>query len=322
MLQIACRRSPVWDPETSPDEIAAGKSIVLFAAMDPGPLREHYPRAGMDYAKDMTGYINAFVNDAEARLGRFIPPSSSPEWEAGPVGSARGAHFIVLSRVRDISVEDRMGTTGRPQRIFASVEMVARDANGEIAWQKVLTGSADNERSPKMMAPSSKPESRAVWAAVREGLKGFRVFLSGVSALQSYPDVPAPDIVPRQLIDIRIESAPQNASIYVDGRFRGTTPMTVPLPVRELTLRLRRQGYQVWETKLIPSTDMEKVQPALEPLPGYEAEPEKLPGVEDDGGEPEPESGSGGEEGSVVPESGSGDLKLPTLEEDEPDEDD
>ena len=84
-------------------------------------------------------------------------------------------------------------------------------------------------------------------------------------------DRPSDDRPPEEavLVDVMVDSIPPNADILIDGTFLGNTPVTVPLPVREITVRVERQGFQPWERTLTPSSDM-RIQPALEPLEATE----------------------------------------------------
>lgn len=252
-----------WDPENPPEVANAGTRIVLFAPVDAGAVTEVHATAGVDYARDLADRIDLLVDDADAWYGQTLPVSSDAQWDAGPVGAASGAHLVVLSRV--LSVEEVDAPNGT--NIVATVEMRAVDQSGQAVWGKTSTGRVSAERSPKMMRDSGHPISKAAWEASRKNL------LSLISYLGDLPDPrfddpttdPAPE--PAVLVDVSVDSVPSNADIYIDGVFRGTTPAVVPMPVRELTLRVQRQGFQPWEATFVPESEL-AIAPALEPLAG------------------------------------------------------
>ena len=82
--------------------------------------------------------------------------------------------------------------------------------------------------------------------------------------MRSVPKQEVPNGI--NLIDVAFDSDPSKADILIDGAFRGTTPQVLPLPGKEVTVSIERQGYQPWTRKLMPATGM-KIQPALVALP-------------------------------------------------------
>jgi serine protease Do len=67
---------------------------------------------------------------------------------------------------------------------------------------------------------------------------------------------------------LRITSDPTGAEIYIDGRFVGQTPSTIPTPTGIYKILLRSSGKKDWERELEVVKDSElTVNPVLEQLP-------------------------------------------------------
>lgn len=250
--------------EWSLDADLAGRRVVLFAPVALGPLAEIYPEADLTYARNMAQRIDATVQGARAFVGSALPSSGDPRWdEEGMLGEARGAHVVVLTRITDI---ERRSRPGSDDMAVVTSRMVALRADGTEVWRKTTESSYSLRPNIRVqLQPAGRPESRAAWEACRRNLTALRYWLE----LQPDLDVIDPADVPEEemapLVDVKIDSDPQNADIIVNGTFRGHTPMVVPLPVRELTLRIERQGYHPWERTITPSSAM-NLAPALTPL--------------------------------------------------------
>ena len=67
---------------------------------------------------------------------------------------------------------------------------------------------------------------------------------------------------------IWVRSVPSGANIYLDGIYRGSTPMTIGnLAAGDHTVRLRRTGYQEYSTVVtVPAGGTAELQPTLTPL--------------------------------------------------------
>jgi hypothetical protein len=88
-----------------------------------------------------------------------------------------------------------------------------------------------------------------------------RVFVVGVSVLVALAvsacvsvqksgnqESPSP---PRVTTGVMFQSIPGNAEVYVDGDFRGTTPLNLGLSAGTHTIELRLNGYTTWERELV-----------------------------------------------------------------------
>ena len=250
--------------EWSPDADLAGRRVVLFAPVDLGPLAEIYPDADLVYARNMAQRIDATVQDSRAFVGSALPDSGDPRWEAeGMLGEARGAHVVVLTRITNIERRNRPGTD---DMVVVTARMVALRGDGVEVWRKTTESSYSLRLNIRaQLQPAGQPESRAAWEACRRNLTALRYWLELQPDLTVTDPADDPEEEMAPLVDVQIDSDPQNADIIVNGTFRGHTPMTVPLPVRELTLRIERQGYHPWERKITPSSAM-NLSPALTPL--------------------------------------------------------
>ena len=111
---------------------------------------------------------------------------------------------------------------------------------------------------------AAKPESRATWDACSVGLKSLFTWLEARPDLVATPHRASSDAPPGTLVEVVVNSLPPNADILIDGELKGTTPRTLSLPARALTLRLERQGHRPYSRTFTPSAGLE-IAPALEP---------------------------------------------------------
>ena len=65
---------------------------------------------------------------------------------------------------------------------------------------------------------------------------------------------------------LRVESRPAGASVYLDGRLVGVTPLSLPaVPAGEHTIRLELDGYQSWTSSVrVVATEANRVTASLE----------------------------------------------------------
>jgi hypothetical protein len=67
-------------------------------------------------------------------------------------------------------------------------------------------------------------------------------------------------------VEVSINSEPAGADIDIDGDFAGNTPAKLTIDKGRHTLRISRQGYQLWE-KSIMATPGLAINPHLEKTP-------------------------------------------------------
>jgi hypothetical protein len=275
----ACRRAgQTYDGTTAPATAAeepatvAGHTrqrIVLFAPTGIGPLAAIYPAARLDFPHALADRVDLLMPGHDGRVGEVLPDSDAKRWDEGRVPATAGAHVVVLTQVVSIDrVEGSIGIGNRPSRVDALVELRALDVNGVAIYRKRAVAQADVPTSPKVVSADGRPESRAAWEALDSALSDFRTFLAARNELADQPTALSqqPGPAAAALVPVTIDSDPPKADVMIDGRFRGTTPLTLKLPAREITVRIERQGYAPWEKQgLVPSPDM-TIQPALLPL--------------------------------------------------------
>jgi PEGA domain len=279
----ACNRGQKteWE-QRKPEDLAQDidKRTVLFAPVAIGRVAEVHPEARDEFATNMARHVNTLVTDAHAWASVAIPPSDAAVWEQGPVGSAAGAHLVILTEVQDI-VEQPGGPIA-PGTVTASVRLRAINAAGQEVWRKNnLLGSASTESSPKFMHAGSHPISKAAWEASKKGIWDLRGWLNSLSSPGPVSPTPAdPNLAPT--LSVLVTSIPEGADILIDGVFRGNTPQTVPMPMQEVEVRIQRTGYQPWVRRLTATPEM-KIQPALMPddapaaVPAEPVEPAPAP---------------------------------------------
>jgi len=287
---LACSRERnQWqEPADQPGPAAAtpaptvnekGERIVLFAPLDPGPLTAIFPEARLDFPYRAAERVDLLLRGHDGRVGETLPDSFAPRWDQGRVAATAGAHVVVLSRVLDLKRhKGSSGTPPIPDSVEALVELRVLDVNGRAIYHKRMQGRSDVATSPKLAAAAAAPESRAAWDALDAGLGSLRTFLAAQNDLSNAP-TPATEMNPAALVLVPVvfDVAPAGAEIHVDGIFRGHAPLTLHLPVRELTIRIGLTGHIPWERTLTPADGM-KIQPILT-VEGGAAPAEEAPAV-------------------------------------------
>jgi len=84
---------------------------------------------------------------------------------------------------------------------------------------------------------------------------------------QAVAPAPAtPDTAGRLAGVLRVESRPPGASVYLDGKLVGTTPVSLPVvPAGEHAIRLERDGYRPWSSSVrIVASEQNRVTASLE----------------------------------------------------------
>lgn len=277
----ACQRGQktAWEDRTQEDMASdIDKRTVLFAPVAAGAITEVHAEARDVFATDMAKHINTLVSDAHAWASVAIPASDAPAWEQGPVGSAAGAHLVILTEIQNVTEES--GGALATGSVSATVRLRAINAAGQEVWRKNnLTASVPADSSPKFMHAGSHPRSKAAWEACKKGLWDLRGWLNSLSSPgPAQANQPDPNLAP--MLSVLVTSIPEGADILIDGVFKGNTPQTVVLPVNEVEVRIQRAGYQPWVRRVTASPEM-KIQPALMPLdvppPVSEAVPAPAP---------------------------------------------
>jgi hypothetical protein len=268
LLAACSRESNRWQPApegAAPAPAAGDQRIVLFAPVAVGPLAAVHPDARIDFAYDMAQRMDLLLRDHDGRVGENLPDSDHPAWRTR-VAATAGAHLVVLTEISEVErIAGSPGATGRPGTVRAVVRMRALDVDGREVWAKKTSGGAEILQSPKLLSPSARPESLAAWDGCLTAEKALFTWLETRPDLVATPHRASQD-AQGPLVAVTIDSRPPNADIIVDGELRGTTPRTLKLPPRPLTIRLERQGHQPWQRSVTPSEGLE-LAPALEPLP-------------------------------------------------------
>jgi PBP1b-binding outer membrane lipoprotein LpoB len=73
-------------------------------------------------------------------------------------------------------------------------------------------------------------------------------FSGCVSVKESGTKVSSP---PAPTSSVAFRSVPEDAEVFVDDQFRGTTPVTLHLAAGTHKVEMKRAGYQTWERELM-----------------------------------------------------------------------
>ena len=65
---------------------------------------------------------------------------------------------------------------------------------------------------------------------------------------------------------VEIASSPMGSDIEIDGKFVGSTPSLVKVPAGEHTVKLTKDGYEVWQRTLTTMSSNVRLSPDLQPI--------------------------------------------------------
>lgn len=227
---------------------------VVFAPVDSTPIDAIWPDAAQQLAYDLANRVDILGRDADGWAAEGAPRST-----ATPVQIA-GADWSVSTRVTSLD----LGASPFGPQWVAKVEMRVVDAAGREVFRKSTHGTQIVDPSPKFMAPESRPEAKATWAACSEAVSALIEHLKLRNEIPlPAPVVVAPPIAGPENAQITIDSIPGHADVLIDGTFRGTTPLALTLPTKPVEIRIERQGRLPWVRTLTPEAGMQ-LTPALE----------------------------------------------------------
>jgi hypothetical protein len=110
------------------------------------------------------------------------------------------------------------------------------------------------------------PEERRISITVSRPAQSMTVALSPVRGTESRPLTAASGTVGRFFGALAVESRPPGATVFVDGKLVGTTPMHLPsVSAGEHAVRLEREGYRRWSSSVrVVATEQNRVTASLE----------------------------------------------------------
>jgi hypothetical protein len=79
---------------------------------------------------------------------------------------------------------------------------------------------------------------------------------------------------PVSIAQVEIASSPAGSDIEIDGKFVGSTPSLVRVPTGEHTVRLTKNGYEVWQRTLTTIPGSVRISPDLQPVAAASASTE------------------------------------------------
>jgi len=111
------------------------------------------------------------------------------------------------------------------------------------ALAHALSENLEKKEPPLQKAPKRKGLFISILILLVLGLGGFSYYFS-----QKVKPPPAEEKV--FLSSLRVESEPLGAQVFVDGTFRGKTPLTLGLPVKKYEVRLTFPEHHDWEAQV------------------------------------------------------------------------
>lgn len=263
----ACVSSAYRWKDPAPDAPAPAHRSIVFAPVAVGSLAQRWPTAPIELAQGMAANIDVLAQNAEGFVGESLPDSNDVAWNGRRAGAEK-AYLVILSRITAMAEAPRLPTEHSiTKRMEAQIELLGIDTQGAVIFRKTATGTGTDEGSAKLMGPVNLPESRATKDALSNALPALRNF---IKIQQDGPAQAQGSVLATEsalaLLTVTIASDPAQADILIDGRFVGSTPQTVQLPAKNVTIRLERTGYKSWERAMIPATGL-SINPVLEKMP-------------------------------------------------------
>jgi hypothetical protein len=272
---VACtpRDANTWHPappggtpaprEQRPGEASPRSLAVVFAPVAIGQLAAIYPDARIGFAYDLADRIDVLGSkaDADGLAAPDTPDSDDAAWSRWPNDAMRGADLVVLTTMVSLERHESVAITrdGKPITVTAIVEMRALDSYGNVVFKKRGRGDWQGTVSPKYPSAQAKPESQASWEACSNAVGALLGFLEHRNEAAAGGPTPTGE----QLVEVQVSSDPEGADVLVDGIFRGSTPCTLKLPLKRLSMRIQRSGYETWEQVMVPDAAM-RIRPALD----------------------------------------------------------
>ena len=252
------------------NEAATPERTVIFAPIGLGPFAETHADASKRIPREMVDYVKRNKAKFEARLAETLPAGDADIWQ-NPKTAKRmssGAHYAIVATIDSIESKKDMLNTGKRKKrsLFASMTVRAINPEAGEVWVKTFVGKVP-EKYSETDGQALGQEKQAVQKTAAKCMNALLTWLNSKYDPEAgrFNPEEMPPIDSAPLLDIKFDSIPPGAKIYVDEVFRGITPTTVPLSARSWTIKLERQGYQTWVKAVDVSPEM-IIQPALEPV--------------------------------------------------------
>ena len=265
---LAMLGSILTQPLVAADKAATPERTVIFAPVGLGPFAETHADASKRIPREMVDYVKRNKAKFDARLAETLPAGDAAIWQDMKTAKrmSSGAHYTIVATIDSIESKRDMLNPGRNKKSSLFAEMTVRAINpvaGEV-WVKTFTGKVA-EKYSETDGHALGQEKQAVQKAAAKCMNALLKWLNSKYDPESgrfKPDEMA-SIDSQPLLDIKFDSIPPGAKIYIDEVFRGITPTMVPITARKWTIKLERQGYQTWVKAVEVSPEM-VIQPALE----------------------------------------------------------
>ncbi|GAA5524184.1 hercynine oxygenase [Microbulbifer aestuariivivens] len=168
----------------------------------------------------------------------------------------QGDRIVEISKPQHKTARIPVAVTAGVDQVLASVDLAAADGILRLAstpsGASITVNGEFRGRTPMDVELEPGTAHRV------------RLFKDGYSAVERTIDIGAG--VERQLsIDlsavfgrVRITSNPANAAVYIDGRLAGAAGETFTLPARSHRIVVRKEGFEDYETTIVPSARLEQ----------------------------------------------------------------
>jgi serine protease Do len=233
------------------------------------------------------GSITVVFSDASELLGTVVYTDSEMDLALVKV-EGQGFPHVSLAELSDVHLGQTVIAIGNPSHGMPNtvtkgvVSAVGRNSEaGHGTWiQTDAAINPGNSGGPLLNTHGDVVGSNTLKVLSTQGAgggvslqgTGFALSASDLIQLlqQSYPQSTVSPVAAQSegVGNLRITSDPTSAEIYIDGKFVGQTPSTIPTPTGCHKILLGSSGRKDWERELEVIKDSElTLNPMLEPLP-------------------------------------------------------
>jgi serine/threonine protein kinase len=253
------------------EEVETPPSIVpVVPEASPEPLTSNLSTATTKPVERRTELLADFGKPLEAGT------SSRARSIAGPVAAAL-VTGLALGFAGGYAVSMRDHATTSSQEA-AQTQPAASSSSSAVVGRKATDVTVADPPKPAPSVPprAAAPKAEAAAPAAAAGSKTERRSTPSASSRQTAPraaraperatTTPASGTAGRFVGALLVESRPEGAKVFLDGRLIGSTPLSMPgIPAGEHAIRLERDGYRRWSSSIrIVASEQNRVTASLE----------------------------------------------------------
>jgi len=251
------------------EEVETAPSVVPEPSVEPAPFNgSTLPTRPVERRPDMLADFGKSVEPATSSRSRSI---AGPVAVALVTGLALGfaGGYAVSTRDRATPPLHDAARTQAAGSAAASSAVVGREATDVAVAEPP-------KPAPSIPPPATPPKPQTAAPSTGAASKAERRTTASASSRQTAPrparpperatTAPASGTAGRFVGALHVESRPDGARVFLDGRLIGSTPLSMPgVPAGEHAIRLEREGYRRWSSSIrIVAAEQNRVTASLE----------------------------------------------------------